>query len=102
MSNTRRALPLILIVLIAFGSLAVVLAKGWAPALGLDLQGGVSVVFVAVEADGALWVASSSLTSLARYDPATTRVDRVDVGTTSRGLVARFGRLWTSPGAAAD
>ena len=57
---------------------------------------------VAVDADGDVWVASSSLTSIARYDPGTDRVDRVDLGTTSRGLVARFGRIWTSPGAAAD
>jgi streptogramin lyase len=63
---------------------------------------GASPSDVAVDAQGAVWVASSSLTSLARYDPGTNRVDRVDVGTTSRGLVARFGRIWTSPGAAAD
>jgi streptogramin lyase len=63
---------------------------------------GASPSDVAVDADGAVWVASSSLTSLARYDPGRNRVDRVDVGTTSRGLVARFGRIWTSPGAAAD
>jgi streptogramin lyase len=63
---------------------------------------GASPSDVAVDAQGAVWVASSSLTTLARYDPGTTPVDRVDVGTTSRGLVARFGRIWTSPGAAAD
>ena len=63
---------------------------------------GASPSEVAVDADGAVWVASSSLTSLARYDPETDRIDRVPVGTTSRGLVARFGRIWTSPGAAAD
>ena len=63
---------------------------------------GASPSDVAVEAGGAVWVASSSMTSLARYDPETNRVDRVPVGTTSRGLVARFGRIWTSPGAAAD
>ena len=63
---------------------------------------GASPSDVAVDADGDVWVASSSLTSLAHYDPGTTRVDRVDVGTAARGLVARFGRIWTSPGAAAD
>jgi streptogramin lyase len=74
--------------------------------VGVSIQSsepiGASPSEVAVDASGAVWVASSSLASLARYDPETDRVDRVDVGTTSRGLVARFGRIWTSPGAAAD
>jgi len=55
---------------------------------------------VAVGDDGAVWVASSALVSLSRYDPETDGVDEVELGTTSRGLVARFGRIWTSPGAA--
>jgi streptogramin lyase len=53
---------------------------------------------VAVGDDGAVWVASSALDSLSRYDPETGGVDEVELGTTSRGLVARFGRIWTSPG----
>lgn len=52
MTTSRRALPLVVILLIAFGSLGWVLVRGWAPALGLDLQGGISVVFTAAEADG--------------------------------------------------
>ena len=39
--------PLIGIVVVAFGLLATVLLKGWSPALGLDLQGGASVVYQA-------------------------------------------------------
>jgi preprotein translocase subunit SecD len=39
-----RSLPLVLILLIAFGSLAATLAVGNSPELGLDLQGGASVV----------------------------------------------------------
>jgi DNA-binding SARP family transcriptional activator/streptogramin lyase len=53
---------------------------------------------VAVDDDGAVWVASSALASLARLQPADA-VERIEVGATSRGLVADFGRLWTSAGA---
>lgn len=47
----RRPLwiSLILIVVIAWGSLAAMLASGWEPKLGLDLQGGFSVVLAAPE-----------------------------------------------------
>jgi len=46
----RRALITLLVTLaIAWGSLAAVLAAGWRPILGLDLQGGFSVVLVAPE-----------------------------------------------------
>jgi DNA-binding SARP family transcriptional activator/streptogramin lyase len=61
---------------------------------------GASPSAVAVAEDGAVWVASSALTSLARLKPASA-VERIEVGATSRGLVADFGRLWTSAGAAA-
>ena len=39
--------------------------------------------------------------SLARLNPATSDVESVEVGATSLGLVSGFGRIWTSPGAAA-
>ena len=55
---------------------------------------------VAVEKDGTVWVASSARTALSRYEAGP--VEEVDLGTTSRGLVYDFGRIWTSPGAAAD
>ena len=55
---------------------------------------------ITVGEDGAVWVASSSLSSLSRYDPERDGVDNVEVGATSRGLAAAFGRIWTSPGAA--
>jgi hypothetical protein len=48
-----------------------------------------------------VWVASSALGSLSRYDPQTNGVDEVELGTPSRGLVSAFGRIWTGPGAAA-
>jgi DNA-binding SARP family transcriptional activator/streptogramin lyase len=63
-----------------------------------SMQIGKSPSAVAVGDDGDVWVASSALDSLSRYDPETNRVDEVELGTTSRGLVARFGRIWTSPG----
>ena len=48
--NRRRALITLLVTLaIAWGSLAAVLAAGWSPKLGLDLQGGFAVVLVAPE-----------------------------------------------------
>ena len=48
--NRRRALITLLVTLaIAWGSLAAVLAAGWTPKLGLDLQGGFAVVLVAPE-----------------------------------------------------
>ena len=55
---------------------------------------------ITVGEDGAVWVASSSLSALSRYDPERDGVDNVEVGTTSRGVAAEFGRIWTSPGAA--
>src|SRR5262245_3230899 len=55
---------------------------------------------VAVEQDGTVWVASSVRTELGRY--AADRVENIELGTTSSGLVSAFGRIWTSPGAAAD
>ena len=63
-----------------------------------SIEIGKSPSAVAVGDDGAVWVASSALDSLSRYDPETGGVDEVELGTTSRGLVARFGRIWTSPG----
>lgn len=48
--NKRPLLTsLILIVLIAWGSLGAMVAAGWEPKLGLDLQGGFSVVLAAPE-----------------------------------------------------
>ena len=42
-------ITLLLTLLIAFGSLAAMLLAGWAPKLGLDLQGGFAVVLVSPE-----------------------------------------------------
>lgn len=61
---------------------------------------GASPSAVAVDEDGTVWVASGALTSLARLQPAND-VESVEVGATSLGLVSGFGRIWTSPGAAA-
>jgi len=48
--NKRRAIITLLITVgIAWGSLAAMLAVGWAPKLGLDLQGGFAVTLVAPE-----------------------------------------------------
>ena len=57
---------------------------------------------VAVGEDGSVWVASSILTSLSRYDPEANDVDVVQVGTSSRGLASAFDRIWTAPGATED
>ncbi len=45
--GSRRSLivSLVLVVVIAFGSLAATLSLGWGPKLGLDLAGGLSVVY---------------------------------------------------------
>jgi len=63
-------------------------------------QVGASPSAVAVDEDGAVWVASKDLTSLGHLIPAND-VERVEVGATSPGLVSGFGRIWTSPGEAA-
>jgi len=48
--NKRRAIITVLITVgIAWGSLGAMLAAGWAPKLGLDLQGGFAVTLVAPE-----------------------------------------------------
>jgi preprotein translocase subunit SecD len=48
--NRRKAwITLIITVVLAWGSLAAMLAIGWAPKLGLDLQGGFAVTLVAPE-----------------------------------------------------
>lgn len=48
-ANARRqrslVVSLVIVVVVAFGSLAATLASGWAPRLGLDLAGGLSVVY---------------------------------------------------------
>ncbi len=49
MNRRRLWITLILTLVIAWGSLAAVLAAGMSPKLGLDLQGGFSVVLVAPE-----------------------------------------------------
>ncbi|MDQ3645333.1 MAG: protein translocase subunit SecD [Actinomycetota bacterium] len=46
--KSRAGIYLGLILLVAFGSLAAVLASGWAPRLGLDLKGGISVTLSAL------------------------------------------------------
>jgi DNA-binding SARP family transcriptional activator/streptogramin lyase len=56
---------------------------------------------VAVADDGAVWVASGSAAALWRLDPETKEDETIPVGATSGGLVAAFGRIWTSPGASA-
>jgi DNA-binding SARP family transcriptional activator/streptogramin lyase len=56
---------------------------------------------LAVDGNGSVWVASSTLTLLSRLDPETNRPTDFEIGTTSRGLVSAFGRIWTSPDAAA-
>ena len=45
--GSRRSLivSLVLVLVIAFGSLGTTLALGWGPKLGLDLAGGLSVVY---------------------------------------------------------
>jgi DNA-binding SARP family transcriptional activator/streptogramin lyase len=55
---------------------------------------------VAMEKDGTVWVASSSRNELSHYDG--DRPEEVELGTTSGGLVYAFGRIWTSPGEAAE
>jgi preprotein translocase subunit SecD len=42
-----RVLPLVFVLVLAIGSLSYVLIRGWSPQLGLDLQGGASVVYAA-------------------------------------------------------
>ena len=60
----------------------------------------VSPSAVAVDAEGAVWVASGAAASLSRLEPSTNAVETLETGVTARGLVAAFGRIWTSPGAA--
>ena len=60
---------------------------------------GTSPRAVAVADDGAVWVGSRSSTSVWRVDPETNEPETIEVGATSGGLVADFGRIWTSPGA---
>lgn len=49
MNRKKAWITLILTVAIAWGSLAAMLAAGWAPKLGLDLQGGFAITLVAPE-----------------------------------------------------
>ncbi len=49
MNRRRMIVTLLVTLLVAFGSLAAMLIAGWAPKLGLDLQGGFSVVLVSPE-----------------------------------------------------
>ena len=62
---------------------------------------GASPGAVAVGNDAGVWVASPAVTSLFRLDPRTNEDELIPLGATSGGLVAAFGRIWTSPGAAA-
>ena len=59
---------------------------------------GASPSAVAVGEDGAVWVAGGSATSVWRVDSETNEPKAIEVGATSGGLVAGFGRIWTSPG----
>jgi DNA-binding SARP family transcriptional activator/streptogramin lyase len=57
---------------------------------------------VALGEDGTVWVADGTAASLWRLDPKTDEhAEPIEVGATSGGLVADFGKIWTSPGAAA-
>ena len=58
---------------------------------------GTSPSAVAVGEDGAVWVAGRSVASLWRLDPKTNEDETIAVGATSGGLVADFGKIWTSP-----
>jgi DNA-binding SARP family transcriptional activator/streptogramin lyase len=53
---------------------------------------------VTITGDGAVWVADGSTTSLWRVDPETNEPETIEIGATPGGLVAEFGRVWTSPG----
>src|SRR4051794_2034247 len=66
-------ISLIGIIVVAFGSLAAVLAAGWKPVLGLDLRGGVSVVLKPTKSN----VSSSSLNKA--VDIIRSRVDAIGV-----------------------
>lgn len=46
---TRRLVGLIIVLAVAWGGLAAIVAAGWTPLLGLDLQGGTSVILTAPE-----------------------------------------------------
>ena len=49
MTRKKAWITLLLTVAIAWGSLAAMLALGWSPKLGLDLQGGFAITLVAPE-----------------------------------------------------
>ena len=49
MNRKNAIITLVLTLAIAWGSLGAMLLAGWAPILGLDLQGGFSVVLVGPE-----------------------------------------------------
>jgi preprotein translocase subunit SecD len=51
-SSRRFKINLVLSVLVAFGSLAAVILTGMKPRLGLDLEGGISVILTAEAAEG--------------------------------------------------
>jgi streptogramin lyase len=57
---------------------------------------------VAIAEDGAVWVADGSTTSLWRVDPETNEPETIEIGATPWGLVADFGRVWTSPGTSTE
>lgn len=52
---------------------------------------------VAVDQNGTVWVASAS-GSVSRLDPAQDSAKTIEIGVAPSGMVARFGRVWTSPG----
>jgi DNA-binding SARP family transcriptional activator/streptogramin lyase len=55
---------------------------------------------VAVAEDGAVWVADSA-SALWRLGPGSNAAEPTPIGATSGGIVAAFGRIWTSPQAPA-
>lgn len=63
---------------------------------------GTSPSAVAVGEDRAVWVAGPSVTSLWRLDPKTNDDETIPVGAIAGGLVAAFGKIWTTPGAATE
>ena len=95
-------LPVVVITLIAFGSLAAVLIADWGPQLGLDLKGGFSVTLQPVEdvpddsLDQAMEVIRTRVDSLGVAEPEITRQgDTIVVNLP--GVTDRDCGLWPCP-----
>jgi len=54
---------------------------------------------VAVDDAGTVWVVSSGDGTVTRLDPRDGSSDAIEIGAAPGGIVAGFGRVWTSPGA---